>query len=48
VMLSGPDKSARRILAFTISSEALLSPFVTLSSVGLSFDATSALRRRGY
>src|ERR1700726_296947 len=34
-MLSGPDKSARRILAFTISSGMMLSPLIALSSVGL-------------
>src|SRR5580704_7222341 len=28
VMMSGPDKSARRILAFTISSDMLLSPVI--------------------
>jgi hypothetical protein len=31
VMLSGPDMSARRILAFTISSEMLLFPFIAYS-----------------
>jgi hypothetical protein len=32
VMTSGPDKSARRILAFTISSDMPLSSIIALSS----------------
>src|ERR1700733_4848973 len=44
-MLSGPDKSARRILALTISSDMLLSSFIALSSIGPSSEAFSTLRR---
>jgi hypothetical protein len=45
VMLSGTDRSARRILALTISSDLPLSAFMASSSIGLWFVALTSLRR---
>src|SRR5580693_4210892 len=45
-MMSGPDRSARRILAFTISSDSsgmMLSPLLALASVGSVDKSTCAV-----